>query len=124
MRIQQKGFTLIELVVVIVILGILSAVALPKFVDLSSEATVAARSGTSGAVKSAHGILVAKKTVAAKALAYPTVTELAAGMTPPGAAENTGVKLNGYLVPTYTDDACITATTAAEDSVQCVGDAS
>ena len=39
---KQNGFTLIELVVVIVILGILAATALPKFVDLSGEAEGAA----------------------------------------------------------------------------------
>ncbi|WP_375193823.1 type II secretion system protein [Marinobacter sp.] len=57
---KEKGFTLIELVMVIVILGILAAFALPRFADFGNEARLATLEGAIGSVKSAAGIAHAR----------------------------------------------------------------
>ena len=53
---RPQGFTMIELIVVIVILGVLAATALPKFIDMNSDAKAAALKGVVGAAASAMTI--------------------------------------------------------------------
>ncbi|MDP2366720.1 MAG: prepilin-type N-terminal cleavage/methylation domain-containing protein [Rhodoferax sp.] len=112
MKQQQRGFTLIELVMVIVILGILAAVAIPKFVDLKSDAQTAALLGVVGGINSASAVNYAARSAnatkgaATQALACNTaVTAIMQGGIPTGYTVAVNVLAAG-------DNVCVVTQTA------------
>jgi len=123
---KQTGFTLIELVAVLVILALLGAMAVPRFASVQNDALGAALDGSSNAVKSAHSIAIARL----KRL--PTVTELVQDVGGNASAavstnrDGIQISINGenYLVPTYTDSTCTSPTSTTSPTVACVGSAS
>ncbi|QFU24646.1 type II secretion system GspH family protein [Shewanella eurypsychrophilus] len=92
---KQNGFTLIELVVVIIILGILAVTAAPRFINLQSDARLSTLQGLRGAIQGGNSLVYSKAAIAGDERADTAAVTIA-----------TGVNVNvayGYLLATQVD---------------------
>jgi MSHA pilin protein MshA len=69
---DQRGFTLIEIIMVIVLLGIIAAIAIPQYVDMKSKAQEATADGIVGSIVSAAAIGYAYNAVNTATATYPS----------------------------------------------------
>ncbi len=108
----RAGFTLIELMAVVLILAILAGVALPRFIDYQIRAKEAACKGTLGGVRAGIANYYADQAITAGAAAYPSLAQL----TTTGTVMQEQIPDNPYTVTADTFDANEVNTAAKADA--------
>ncbi len=123
MRNEQIGFPLIELVIVIVILGLLAATALPRFINITQDARIASVQGVAGGLRGAASLAKAQvlvgtslggnismdgTSVAVNASSYPTASGISSAMQ----------GLDGYNVVAYTSSTTFQPTNGGNSNCQ------
>ena len=117
---RQAGMTLIELVIVIIVLGIIAAVAAPKLADISGKAKTSSVAGSLGAFKS--GVTIAQAVAGANKMAWGSLSDQLDGFVMSSANGSITLDVDGDTnldinIATFTGADCTTAVTAAGDIV-------
>ena len=106
-RFNQAGFTLVELVIIIAVLGVLAAVAIPKYSNITSESKEAAARGALGGLRSGVTIFYANQAVTTGTAVWPTLNQLSTA----GVVMEQSLPANPYQHPDSAADSVVTGVT-------------
>ncbi|HEX9751309.1 MAG TPA: prepilin-type N-terminal cleavage/methylation domain-containing protein [candidate division Zixibacteria bacterium] len=104
---DRAGFTLIELVIIIVILGIIAGVAIPRYFDMVSEAKKSSCKGALGGLRSAISIWYGNEALTTGTAGWPAIDSLRT----PGVVLMQAIPPNPYQVSTSAPDSIVTGVT-------------